>query len=286
MSAQSSVGLAGILFVRLFVSALVLSSAVAAAPASVSPLQFLGDWEATRLIVTDGFSNSQRSMNPDDARIVGRKYSFQSDTVTFSNYTFRCTLDTSIANKTFSMKVLFAGERTPKPKLVRDRFYRSASQYALGPLARERITIYAYRCTAQNSSLTQTGNWFAVTKDSIIWPEASDALVIMKRQPNVKPKEQIAFCNAAQTASDKTICADREMWLMKTYADTVHDCAIAYTRQLPEKMREDLNAFVAKREACEGARDCIYSVLQEHVSILGQRVASVPDCLELKKEKK
>jgi hypothetical protein len=256
-----------------------------AVSAPMSPQQIFGNWEVAGLLVTDGVSNSQRSMNPDDARVVGRKYSFRRDSVTFSNYLFRCTLDTSLAKKTFSIKTLFAEERLPKPKLVRDRFYRRAAQYALGPLAREQITIYAYQCTDLKNSLTQTGNWFAVTKDSIIWPDAPDALVIMKRQPTLNTKEQVTFCALANSASDKTICADREMWLMKHYTEIVHECAIAYTRQSPDEMRDDLNAYIAERDACEGGRDCIYSVLQEHVSILGQRVASVPDCVEFKKNK-
>jgi hypothetical protein len=261
----------------------ILSSAAEATP--LKPSQIFGDWEVTQLLVTDGVSNSQRSMNPDDARMVGRKYSFRPDSVIYLNEPERCTLDASLAKKTLSIKALFAGERLPKPNLVRDRFYRRAAQYALGPLLREQIAVYAYRCVDRETRLNQMGNWFAVTKDTIIWPEAPDAFVIMKRQPTAKTKEQTAFCSTATIASDKTICADRELWLMKKYTEAVHECAIAYDLQSPKGMRDDLDAYVAKRDACEGARSCVYSTLQEHVSILGQRVASAPDCLDLKQKK-
>jgi hypothetical protein len=261
----------------------------AASSAPMSPQQVLGDWEITGLLATAGFSNSQRFMSPDDPQMMGRKYSFQVDSVTYDNETKRCKLDASLARQTFPMKALFADERIPRPKIIRDRFYRRAAQYALGPLARETVRIYAYHCEKTDDRATQlnnTGNWFAATRDTIIWPLASDALVLMKRQPTRPTVEQAAFCSAAINASDKTVCADREMWLMKTFTDTVRECAIAYELRTPDKLRQQIDTFIAQRNACEGAQSCVYDALNAHSSLLAQYVHSLPDCLELKKQKK
>jgi hypothetical protein len=257
--------------------------------APMSPQQIFGDWEIVGLLATEGFSNSKRFMSPDDPQVMGRKYSFQIDSIKFDNESKRCKLDTSLARRTFSIKTLFAEERLKRPKLIRDRFYRRAAQYALGSLARESVRIYAYQCEKTDGSETQinnTGNWFAATKDTVIWPLASDALVIMKRPPTTQTAEQKAFCESAINASDKTICADREMWLMKSFTDTVRECAVAYELRTPDKLRQQIDVFVARRDACEGARSCVYSALDSHASLLAQYVHSVPDCLELKKEKK
>ena len=262
--------------------ALTALSCAAATAAPLAPPKIVGDWEVTRLLVTDGVSNSQRSMKPDDAIVMGRKYSFQANSVTFGNQEIHCTLDTSLAKQTYSIKTLFADERLPRPKIIRDRFYRRAAQYALGRLAREAVTIYAYRCDKtddRDTQLNNSGNWFAATKDTIIWPLGPDALVLLKRQPTQRTAEQTAFCNIATQASDKTICADREMWLMKVFTDTVRDCAIAFERRTPEKLRVQLDSYVAKRNTCDGVRACVYDVLDEHASILAQSIPSVEQCV-------
>ena len=240
------------------------------------------------MLVTDGVSNSQRSMKPDDANVMGRKYSFQMNAVTFNNEEIRCKLDTSLAKRTYGIKTLFADERLPRPKIIRDRFYRRTAQYALGPLAAEPVTIYAYRCDKTDNRETQlnnSSNWFAATKDTIIWPLGPDALVLLKRPPTHPSAEQTAFCNVANSASDKTICADREMWRMLVFTETVHDCAIGFERRAPDQLRARLDAYVTKRTACEGTRSCVYSVLDEHASILAQSIPSVQDCLDLKTTK-
>lgn len=263
-----------------------LSGAVSASP--VAPSQIVGDWEVTRLLVTDGFSNSQRSMKPDDANVMGRKFSFQMNSVTFNNEETRCKLDTSLAKRVYHFKTLFAEERPPRPKIIRDRFYRRAAQYALGPLAGELVTIYAYRCDKtedRETQLNNSANWFAATNDTIIWPLGPDALVLLKRQPTQPTAEQTVFCSVATSASDKIICADREMWLMKVFTETVRDCAIGLERRSPDELRAQLDAYVAKRNACEGARACVYSVLDEHASILAQGIPSVQQCTELKAKK-
>ncbi len=253
------------------------------------PRELFGDWEVTRLLATAGFSNSQRFMNPDDPQVMGRKYSFQADSVTYDNETKRCKLNASLARQTLPIKALFVEEPIPRPKIIQKRFYRRAAQYELGSLARESVRIYAYQCEkidGNDTKINNTGNWFAATKDTIIWPLASDALVVMKRQPTRPTTEQTAFCNTATHASYKTICADREMWLMKTFTDISRECAIAYELRTPDTLRQQIDVFVAKRNACEGARACVHAALDSHVSLLAQYVHSVPDCLELKKEKK
>jgi hypothetical protein len=272
-------GAALVAVVKLFVGT------VSATP--MSPQQVLGDWEITGLLVTDGFSNSKRSMKPDDAYVMGRKYSFQTDSVTYDNETKRCKLDTSLARQTFPIKALFAEERIPRPKLIRDRFYRRAAQYALGSLAKESVTIYAYQCAKVGDKETRrnnTGNWFAATKDTIIWPLAPDALVLMKRQPSAQTAEQKSFCESATLASDKLICADREMWLMKVFTEAVHECAVRVELRTPDELRVELDAYANKRKACEGNRDCVYDALNQHVNLLAQSIPSVVDCAELMKK--
>jgi hypothetical protein len=277
----------GRLVQSLVLLALLCSSVAIAAP--LSPQQILGDWEITGLLVTDGFSNSQRSMKPDDANVMGRKYHFQLDSVTYDDQTIDCKLDTSLARQTFPMKALFAQERIPRPKLIRDRFYRRAAQYALGSLARESVRIYAYRCKKIDGfelQLNNTGNWFAATKDTIIWPLGSDALVTMKRQPTQPSAAQKTFCNRATLANDKTICTDREMWLMKVFTDTFRDCAIHFEQRTPDELRAELDAFDSQRNECDGSRTCVYGALSKHASILAQSIPSLEQCREWKNEKK
>jgi hypothetical protein len=253
--------------------------------APMSPQQVLGDWEITAVLVTDGFSNSKRSMRPNDPYVMGRKYRFQTDSVTYDNETKRCKLDTSMAREAFPMKALFIQERKARPKLIRDRFYRRAAQYALGSLGGELIAIYAYRCETTDNvelQLNNSGNWFAATKDTIIWPLASDALVLMKRQPTQPTTEQALICNDVTQASDKIICDDREMWLMKKFTEIVRDCAIARGVKNSTELRERLDAFVVRRNACDGVRSCVYETLSEHAYLLAQKIPSVAQCLELK----
>jgi uncharacterized protein len=108
----------------------------------------------------------------------------------------------------------------------------------------------------------------------------------MKRQPTLPTTEQTAFCNRASTANDKTICADREMWLMKVFTETVRDCAVHFERRTPEELRAQLDAFEFQRNACPGSRACVYEVLSKHASILAQSIPSLEQCRELKNEKK
>jgi hypothetical protein len=273
-------GAALVAVVKLFVGT------VSATP--MSPQQVLGDWEITGLLVTDGFSNSKRSMKPDDAYVMGRKYSFQKDSVTYYGNTKACTLNTSLARKVFPIKTLFEGERASHPKLIGDKFYRRAAQYALGSLAKESVTIYAYQCAKvgdKETRINNTGNWFAATKDTIIWPLAPDALVLMKPQPSAQIAEQKSFCECATLASDKLICADREMWLMKVFTEAVHECAVRVELRTPDDLRVELDAYANKRKACEGNRDCVYDALNQHVNLLAQSIPSVVDCAELMKKK-
>jgi hypothetical protein len=261
-------------------------SYVTAKPLPTKPLSILGDWEITQLLVTDGISNSQRFMKPDDANVMGRRYRFQLDSVIYKRDEKRCTLDTSLAQQRFPIKTLFADERVVRPTLITRKFYRRAAQYNLGSLARASVAIYAYRCGKSNERETRVnnmGNWFAATGDTIIWPLAPDALVVMKRQPKTLVPEHATFCKSATSANDKVICADREMWLMKVFTENVRDCAIAYDLQTPAQLRDQLDAFVTQRNACDGSRDCVYDVLDEHASILAQSIPSVSGCAALKK---
>lgn len=272
--------------IALCCAALMTTSFAAAAP--VAPAQVLGDWEVTRLLVPDGFSNSQRFMKPDDARVMGRKYTLQMKSVTYNDELTECTLDSTLAKQTFPIKTLFADERTARPKIMGRPFYRRARHYALGSLAREHVTIYAYRCgttaDGSNPQINNTGNWFAATRDTIIWPLAPDALLLLKRQPTKATAEQAAFCASATLPSDKTLCADREMWLMKEFTDTYRDCAMPLAPGPSEPLRAQLDAYVAQRNACDGVRACVYSALDEQASLLAQSIHSKEQCTESKKK--
>ena len=205
--------------------------------------------------------------------------------VTFNDEATSCILDASLATRTFPIKALFADEHLARPKIVRDRFYRRAKHYALGALSREPVRIYAYQCGKKDGDdvqINNTGNWFAVAGDTIIWPQSPDALVLLKRQPTQPTAEQSKFCAAATLASDKAICADREMWLMKVFTDTFRDCARPFAPEPPDELRAELDAYVTKRNACNGDRACVYSVLDEHASLLAQTIPSKDQCIESK----
>lgn len=256
-----------------------LSGGPSASAAAIKPQPFFGDWEATQLLVPSGVSNAQRSMNADDANVIGNKYSFQRNSVTRILGSDECTLDTSLARHRFSVNALFAGSGLPRPQLVQRRFEQRAEHYALGALAREPITVYAYRCKDQDTRLNSMGNWFAVSKEAIIWPQAPDALVLLKRAPSKPTVAQVASCGHVTLAADRVICADRELWLMRTYTEAVRQCAISNAPPALANLGELLDSYVAKRNKCESDRECIVYTLQEHVGVLAQRVPSTADCL-------
>lgn len=257
---------------------LVLCLSATATPVKVQ--QILGDWEATQVLVTSGESNSQRFMNPDDANVVGRKYGFQLKTFTQILSVDECTMDTSQSGKAFPIKTLFAAEGLKRPSLVKDRFYGRMSQYELGDLKNAEVTIYAYKCKESDPSvrLNEMGNWFAAADDTIIWPFAPDALVILKRQPTEQTSEQSTFCKTAVLASDKVICNERELWSMKRYTELVRSCAIKHTPQRLGNIADKLDSYVLKRTACGDDRECIVHVLQEHVGRVSQFVRLTVEC--------
>ena len=261
-----------------------------ASPASALPMtpsQVLGDWEVTRLLVPDGFSNMRRFMKPDDANMMGRKYTFQQKSVTYNDETTACTFDASQSKRIVPMKALFAGDGVARPKLIRDRFYRRMKHYALGSLAQERVAIYAYHCPVtdnDNGQINNSGNWFAATRDTIIWPQSPDALVLLKRQPTKPTAEQAKFCASVTSPSDKIVCTDREMWLMKVFTDTYRDCGEPIAPGPPDELRAELDSLVVKRNACNGERKCVYTTLDEHASLLAQMIASTEQCDEAKKK--
>jgi hypothetical protein len=258
-------------------------AATLAAP--VSPSHVLGDWEITRVLVVDVGRDSPGGINADDGREVGRKYSFQAKSVVVDGEYSRCALDTTMARQAFSINTLFAGERSAHSKRLRQSFYGRAAQYDLASLSREPVRIYAYQCKDRGTQINPMGNWFAATKDTIVWPLGLGALAVMKRPPTVRPAAQVAFCAAATVASDKTICQDRELWLMKSYTETVDACAMVErgSRTLDER-RGQLDAYVAQRNGCEGDRSCIFYALREHAAILGQSVPSVAECVKATKK--
>jgi hypothetical protein len=258
------------------------ATCVAAAPSAI-----FGDWEVTQVLVIDVGRDSPGGVNPDDGREVGRKYSLHMNRIVQDNEEQSCKLDTSIAKRTVPIKVLFAGEGLQRPKIIRERLHRRAAEYGVDFATNKSITVYAYRCKNKELQLNPMGNWFAATHDTVIWPLGLGALAIMKRQPTTPTTAQIQFCKEASSKSDKTICADRELWLMKSYTETVRDCAITArgSRTLAER-RDQLNAYVEQRNRCEGDQKCVFNVLREHASIVGQSVPSVSECTALTKKTK
>jgi hypothetical protein len=257
------------------------------AMSAAAPSAIFGDWEVTQVLVIDVGRDSPGGINPDDGREIGRKYSLHVNHIVQDNEEQSCTLDRSLAQRTFPIKVLFAGEGLQRPKIIRQRLYRRASEYALGVATTRPITVYAYRCKDKELQLNTMGNWFAAADDTLFWPLGLGALAVLKRQPTKPTTAQAQFCKEASRMSDKTICADRELWLMKNYTEIVGDCAIAArgTRTLAERQSQ-LNAYVEQRNRCEGDQKCVFNALREHASIVGQSVPSVAECLESKREKK
>jgi hypothetical protein len=270
----------------LLIALLGVSHTIAATLAApVSSSHVIGDWETTRVLVVDVGRDSPGGINPDDGREVGRKYSFQATSAVVDGESTACALNITMARQAFSINTLFAGERLARSKLVRQRLYGRAAEYDLASLSREPVTIYAYQCKVRGTQLNPMGNWFAATKDTVIWPLGLGALAVMKRPPAGRPAAQLAFCAAATRASDKTICEDRELWLMKTYTETVDACAIVErgSRTLEER-RGQLDSYITQRNRCAGERSCIFYALREHAAILGQSVPSVAECVKATKK--
>jgi hypothetical protein len=249
--------------------------------------QVFGDWEIVRVLVPEGVANGQRFMRPDDPQLMGRKYSFGAKTFMRRNEEIQCTLDVSQAHQKFKVKSLFALERTASPKLVRDRFDKKPKDFFVGPklasFLTESVAIYAYRCVTKDDreiQINPMGNWFARSQTTIIWPLAPDAFALLKKQPVIKVKAQQTFCETASSPSDKTICEDRELWLMKDFTDAFTACAIDRSANSKEALRDALAELLLKRDACAGLKQCVYAVLSQHKTRVAENIPSGNGCAE------
>jgi hypothetical protein len=223
----------------------------------VPPNQILGAWETIQVLVSDRMRNVDLIYLEGDSRLIGRKYGLHAHEVVELRSITKCRLNTSLANRTFPLKTIFATSQIARPTIIRERLAHAIENYGSGqllPLANLPVTLYSYKCSGREK-LGEMGNWFAATHDRIFWPLMAGTLAVLQKQPKDKTPEQVVFCKTATLASDKVICSDRELWLMKQHTDSVRACAIAESSN--KKMRSILEQYVVERQRCEGDRECI-----------------------------
>ncbi len=81
---------------------------------------------------------------------------------------------------------------------------------------------------------------------------------------------QVEYCERAELASDKAICADHQLGLMQDYA--LSGQRLATSNGLAVKTAIDAVNFesLKKRAACNGDTNCWYDVPDEQINALVQ----------------
>lgn len=107
----------------------------------------------------------------------------------------------------------------------------------------------------------------------MLLPYQPDALVLLQRPPSAASADarQLSYCKEAVSASDKTICADRELWLMHGFTQSARERAQSQRPEINAALEKSVAQLMQRRQACNGERNCLYDVLDEHVAMLVQR---------------
>ena len=258
-------------YARQYVASLcVLAMSFSAVPAlAKSPPNILGDWEVTQVLMTGGLQ-PQWSVKENDPRLMWRRMRIASDSYVYNNDEKKCTLTLMPGTENASMRTLFEREKTKRPKLMKERFYGRLRDYKLGALAQQPVRILQERCEAIARKNDVTGNWIAVLPDALIVPYTQDALMVLKRPPKEIDPGQLDYCKTAVNASDKVICADRQLWQMQRYTEASLAPLESKPAVLAEELNKDTTTLLAKRQACNGDSDCLYKTLDQHVDTLVQ----------------
>jgi hypothetical protein len=245
---------------------------------------FLGRWEIVDTMHTSKLSRRDVGTEERSVGTMGRVYDFQQDYVIDFGNKLACRFDPDKAGLRVPIAALFQKESASKqaPAWISYKFRDRVRNYRLGSLAHSTVALYRYKCQRSDPEnrpvrLNSAGNWLAVVGDIMIFPSSDEWLFILKRPPKERVPEHSAFCAQASSANDKTICEDREMWLMNSVASNYTDCMLK-DRTLPAiaQRDEEFADLALRKQACVGNRNCLYRLLEEWVGSIA-RYSSRPD---------
>ena len=251
--------------------------------------------------------NAQWSMREDDPRLMARTLRITADTVDFAGKR-SCALMPMAGGQNLPMKALFAKEnRVKRPTKMKEMLYGRLQNYEIGkqradpksgysqlphPVGRignhelaqlsgRPVNLLQTRCTDRDGTFFSGFNWIAVVPGpskseksaTLLLPYQPDALMILRRAPNspVPDRDQLEFCKSALSASDKAICASRQLWLMHAYTLSAQKYAASSLPSVQSELEAGVAESLQKRGACSGDELCLYDVLDEHIGKLVQR---------------
>jgi hypothetical protein len=232
----------------------------------------LGAWEVSRVISTGALNNSQRLMLEDDARLMGRRLMLGKSDLAFRGFVEACHLSSTPGGNSVPLRALFEKEKVRRPPAMKGLLYGRAVDADLGALAKSSANLQLIKCTSGSEHKIFRGNWIAVTSDKLFVYYSADTLLMFSRPPKSMHPKHAAYCASATKDFEKSICADRQLWLLHSYVEAA---------ELPEKnassprmrdtmVAEDLD-FLRQRDACKENIDCLRTVLEEQVDTLVQR---------------
>ncbi len=243
----------------------------------------LGDWEVTRVLMTKGMQ-PQWSMREDDPRLMGRVLRIEPQSLWFRGADSDCALGPVLSSKIQSMTTLFAksaekggGKRAAG---MEGYLYGHISHYELGALRAQPVTIREIRCAGKDTKLLAEANWLAKTaaksgsSSAILMAYQPDALLVLRRVPSADASAdaaRVVFCSNAESASEKAICADRQLWIMHGYTESAAKRARSSRADVNAAIDSDIALQLQKRQTCSGNTSCLYEVLDRHIELLVQR---------------
>ncbi len=254
--------LLGLLITACLVGVIVVGPASAATDPSL-----LGDWEVTRVVVK---SNDQMKwvLRPDDPRNMWRKYTFDAKSMRMMKETFACEFQKPNKSKAVSAKVLFNKESAQRPPALKGLLDGKLTDFDLGQWKKAALTLYYSQCATEHPNRNET-NWIAASATALLMPLAN-SIVILERPPKAQDAKQSKYCSSATAASERAICADRELWQLRRYALAARRLAAQESSAVQAEMAIESTAQTKVIEACNGNAECLYDALDADVSALVQ----------------
>ena len=275
-------------------------------PTQIDPA-LIGDWEVRRVLMNG--PNAQWSMREDDPRLMARTLRITADSVSFARQR-KCAASPMIGGQNLPMRALFAkGARAKRPAAMKRTLYERLENYEIGAMRPEAehgtidhpvgrignfelsklsgrpVKLLETRCSDRDGTFFSGFNWIAVVSGTlpsskmatVLLPYQPDALLVLRRTPTIVAPgpAQIQYCKSAESASDKAICADRQLWLMQAYTLSAQPFAQPFAHSNLPVVQAQLDARITealrKRQDCNGDPKCLYEVLDDHIETLVQR---------------
>ncbi len=98
-------------------------------------------------------------------------------------------------------------------------------------------------------------------------PGDSD-ITFYKRPPKTREPKHVAYCEAAKTTVELTICADRQLWQLQRYVVAAYRAVLVDEPKLTQELAASRTQFTAKLNACKADAACLRGVLRDTINTL------------------